>query len=205
MDLSTYSGLQAAIASYLNRADLVDQIPAFIGLAHARINRKLRINDQITRAQVTPTGTYIKLPADWSSHNTLEMTSPNVGPLLYVTPERFGELAAVPSAAKTHSYTILGGAIRLYPAPADDAVLDLTYYAKAPALTDAAPSNWLLDKAPDLYLYGALLQAEPYLMNDERVALWSAGFDGAIAELNVESERARFPQGRLQQPRRTFG
>jgi hypothetical protein len=205
MDLSTYTGLQAAIASYLNRSDLASQVPAFIALAQAQINRKLRVNEMLTRAQVEPSGNFIKLPTDWLAHNALAMTSPNVGQLTYVTPANYERLLVTAKTAPTKFYSVIGSSIVLFPAPADGCQLELTYYAKIPALTDQAPSNWLLERSPDVYLYGALLQAEPFLMNDERVMLWSAAFDKAIVEMQMESERARFPGGGLQMAKRTFG
>jgi hypothetical protein len=205
MDLSTYSGLQAAIASYLNRADLAPQVPTFIALAQAQINRKLRVNEMLERRTVTPSGDYIKLPPDWLAHNALAMTSPNRGHLQFVTPSNYERLRAASQPGPTKFYSVIGSNIVLFPAPGSDNQIEITYYAKVPALTDEAPSNWLLDRSPDVYLYGALVQAEPYLMNDERVMLWASAFDKAIGEMQIESEKARFPAGGLQMAKRTFG
>jgi len=44
---------------------------------------------------------------------------------------------------------------------------------------------------PDLYLYGSLLAAEPFLKNDKRVGMWKAMFDEAMMEL--EAQNARHP------------
>ena len=41
----------------------------------------------------------------------------------------------------------------------------------------------MLTENPDIYLYGALLEAEPFIMNDERVPLWMQGFSQAVADL----------------------
>ena len=43
MALTSYSGLKASIADWLNRSDLTNQIDDFIGLAEADFNAKLRI------------------------------------------------------------------------------------------------------------------------------------------------------------------
>lgn len=53
MDLSTFSGLKAAVADYLNRDDLTSVIPGFIALAEAKFNRKLRARQMIKRATAT--------------------------------------------------------------------------------------------------------------------------------------------------------
>lgn len=68
-----------------------------------------------------------------------------------------------------------------------------TYYAKPTALrsyttggADAA-AHFLIVNAPQLCLYGSLLQATPFLKNDERVVMWKAAYD-----LQVMSYRKRF-------------
>jgi hypothetical protein len=76
--------------------------------------------------------------------------------------------------------------------PTPDTTYDgeLTYYAKIPSLSDSNTSNWLLAYAPDLYLYGALVEAEPYLKNDERIAVWGELYLRVIADIEVADERA---------------
>ena len=58
-------------------------------------------------------------------------------------------------------------------------------------LADNAPTNWLVLNAPDLYLYGTLLQAEPFLMNDERVPLWERGVRQVINDLQQQDDKDR--------------
>ena len=45
-------------------------------------------------------------------------------------------------------------------------------------------SNWLLALAPDLYLYGALLESAPYIKEDGRIQTWGLGFTAAMNDLN---------------------
>jgi hypothetical protein len=58
-----------------------------------------------------------------------------------------------------------------------------------------------LDEAPDIYLYGALAEAAPYLEHDERLPVWKALFTDALASLdNVRSREetnASIRPGRL--------
>jgi hypothetical protein len=53
-------------------------------------------------------------------------------------------------------------------------------------------TNSILTEASDIYLYGALLEATPFLEHDERIPVWKAAFDGAIAELDDQREREEF-------------
>lgn len=71
------------------------------------------------------------------------------------------------------------------------------YLRKIPALSDTNTSNWLLDKADDIYLYGSLVFAESFLKNDPRIQVWSAYADTAIAELQEEDRKGRYGGGPL--------
>ena len=78
----------------------------------------------------------------------------------------------------------------MLPAPTADVDLLLTYYAKIPALSDTITTNWLLTKSPDLYLYSALLEATPYLKNDERLQVWATARQQVMDAMRMESERS---------------
>ena len=66
-------------------------------------------------------------------------------------------------------------------APTPTAGLELEIiYSELPALLDETnQTNWLTEYAPNLLLYGALLEATPFLKEDERVALWQSSYDRA--------------------------
>lgn len=207
MQLDTYGGLKSAIASFLNRQDLEAQIPVFISMAEARFNRELRVNSMLSRDVAVVEEVYVSLPLDWLQHSTLVVTDPNDRrfALDYISPDEYNDrrkhlLPGIPKA-----YTIVSNSIMLLPEPAGETTLEITYYKKIPALSDSNTSNWLLARSPDLYLYGSLLNAEPFLMNDERVPLWSAAVTQAIDAIRLESEKASRPSGALAARRRTFG
>ena len=87
--------------------------------------------------------------------------------------------------------TILGDNILFGPTPDGVYAYSMTYYKALAALSDAAPTNWAILNAPDLYMYGALLQAEPFLTNDQRVPLWERGFRQAISDLQEQDNKDR--------------
>jgi hypothetical protein len=68
----------------------------------------------------------------------------------------------------------------------------LTYWTAVPALSDSATTNWLLTREPGLYLYGALIEASPYLMDDARALIWSAQFKSILDGMAVEDDSARY-------------
>ena len=191
MSISTYAELKSAIADFLNRDDLTSVIPTFISLAEARIARDLRHWKQEKRVTTAVDERYENLPNDWLELIQIKLTDGgNVTSISYAEMERMR--VASPAAGKPKYVSINADQIELYPTP--DASYDLTivYYARIPALSDADPDNWLLVDAPDVYLYGALINSAPYLADDQRAQIWGTLYGSAMEGLRVENERAKF-------------
>lgn len=207
MALTNYANLKSAVADWLNRADLTAQIPDFITLAEARFNRELRVNAMVARDVTTVTSDYVELPGDWLQNISAVITSPanTYSSLRYINTEEYNDLRNDGLTGTSQMYTIINNNMLLLPAPTSSTTIEIIYYKKIPSLSGSLATNWLLDRSQDLYLYASLIQAEAYLQNDERISLWAAAVDRTIADMNLESERAKRPQGALMMRRRTFG
>lgn len=196
MALGTYSDLQAAIARFLNRTDLTAEIPTFIALAEAAFARDLRHPSMETRAVANFDTRYTATPEDWLETRRLTMGNASSGyrALALVSVDAMERMRAerrdVSGVPQFYAHT--GGGIEVFPTP-DSAYTsgELVYLARVPALTDEAPTNWLLTAAPDAYLYGALVHSAPYLVADERMVTWENGYNKAITGLNTAGQRAR--------------
>lgn len=184
MALSTYSELQAAIADWLNRTDLTNQIKDFIKLAEARFNREVKVHEQIVRKTAVSRAQYIAVPSDWTGAENLQVGNTK---LEYLTPTRSDDYRAANVTGPVRYYTIIGNSIELLPTPTSDVTVEMAYYAEIPPLSDTNPTNWLLQKAPDIYYYGALCHAAPFLNDDQRLVTLASLTTTAIAALNDES------------------
>jgi hypothetical protein len=277
MALSTFSELKTEIADYLDRSDLTSQIPTFIRLAEARMNRGLRIRLMETVKVITaiPDIKRYPLPSDYLQLRTIQYdtskvasstlsadvtdivaimplvsttgftasgtiligseqityaaiagntltgcgrgangstpaahnlgdavtevytvftagtissdVSSRVKPLSYVTPEILSRLKAGSYTGQPEMYTMRAGYLLLGPAPADLYTIEIDYFAKIPALSDAAPTNSMLTDNPDVYLYGALLEASPFLMMD--ASTWAAAFRQAVQDIQLQDDK----------------
>lgn len=190
MAITTYSELQSAIANWLNRDDLTSVIPDFISLAEAQIARDLRHWRQEKRVETAFDERYENLPTDWLETINIQLSTGE-----QLRPASLSELAAKRRASDATGtpalYTITSGQIEMYPTPSSGITADLTYYARVPALSDEAPTNWILSEAPDIYLYGSLLQSAPYLVDDNRVAVWAGLYTNGVEKLNGENRSVR--------------
>ena len=193
MAISTYSELQTAAANWLDRDDLTNRITEFVALAEATFNRVLRIRAmETTVSDTTVGGTKTDaLPTGYLQMREIHLTTSPVVSLSYITPEIMYRIRSGSTSAKPNSYTIVGDNLLFGPTPDGAYTYDMTYYKAFDALSDVATTNWIILNAPDLYLYGTLLQAEPFLMNDQRVALWERGMRQVINDLQTQDDKDR--------------
>jgi hypothetical protein len=122
---------------------------------------------------------------------------PNGGdnvPLSYVAPSRADVLdASQGGSGISRHYTILAGRIVIVPqrwAPIGG-TLELTFYKFVPLAQADGGANWLLQKYPQIYLYGSLMQAAAYVDDKETVAFWKSGRDEAMAKLQRTARKRK--------------
>lgn len=193
MTITNYTDLTNAVGRWLHRSDLADAAPDFVMLAETRLNRNLRVRQMEKRLTVTASSETIALPDDW-----LEFVgSPMAGDVQFTFVARDRWNLNVERRITGSYYTIIGNELLVghdFAAPDD---ISFSYYAKIPALSETETENWLLRDAPDVYLYGSLIEAEPYLKNDSRIEVWRAFLQVGLTDLQVSSDRAKYSGGTL--------
>lgn len=194
MAITNYDGLKATVASYLARTDLTEQIPDFIQLAEIRLRRELRLRQMLTSVTTSTTGgdSTVALPSDFLQLRDLFVVTNPVRSLNFVSPSVFSRNGRVTESGLPVYYTIIGSEFKFAPAPDSNYTLEMLYYAAPEFLSPQLPSNNFLANCPDLLLYGALAEAEPYLMNDARIQLWSAMYDRGVAQLTAADDQSEF-------------
>ncbi len=190
----TYTSLLEDMRRYLERgftaeSDQIvyEQLPRLITLGERRIARELKIEGFI-RAVTAPlqpgVAVYLK-PDRW--RDTVSMTIDGV-PIFARSYEYIRNYW--PDEAQTgepqyyadydYQHWLLA------PTPATAQTWEILYYEQPRLLGEDFQTNWLTEYAPDLLLYASLLEATPFLKNDERVQLWQAMYDRAAQALSGE-------------------
>ena len=191
MALSTYDELKGSIANWADRDDLTLFIPDFIALCEARYNRELRLRSMEQKEHASTVGGQANyaLPTNYLQMREFRLnTNPTVS-LRYVSPEIYEAWNL--GSGEPSFYTIIANEIRIGPVPAGVYDMEMLFWRKFPALTDTAPTNWMLVNSPDIYLYGSLMELEPFIQNDPRTALWAAGYSNAIETLQLQDDKDR--------------
>ena len=189
--ITNYSTLISTVADYLNRQDLTAQIPTFIQFAEADMNTRLRTREMIVRATTTNDDEFVRLPLDFLEGINLQIVG-GQSPLSFITLDEADRVNARQGYNAPTFYSLMNGAIELVPPPATgvDVEIEMVYYGKITSLSDSNTTNWLLTKAPDVYLYGALTHAAPFLMDDQRISVFGSFYSQRIEALNDESQKS---------------
>lgn len=194
MPFTSYSDLKTSIANYLARTDLADQIPDFITFAENRLRRELRIRQmlKIATASTAANDSTVSLPSDFLELRDLHLNTTPIEVLTYYAPSVFFRNARATDTGRPKAYTITASEIQFAPIPDSVMTVQLLYYAAPTYLSDSNTSNVFLANCADALLYASLGEAEPYLMNDERLATWAALYQRAIDSLTVSDDRGEY-------------
>jgi hypothetical protein len=189
--ISTHAELKAAIASWLNRSDLTELIPDFIALAEADMTRNLVLPTIVGEDTLDAGSDELDLSAILGYPKSVVMnTTTYMHPLVMTTLPALAGLRRIGSGVPWY-YAFADSKLYL------DVVADSAYDIKIEYVPDLVPlsitpTNATLTRSPDIYLFGALKEAELYLEHDERNPVWSAKYQKSVADENDARERAQY-------------
>ena len=187
--ITNYTTLKQAIADWVNSPEIEQTSDQLIQFVEADLNTRLRSREMIVNATATSDGQFVALPPDWLEAINMMIVG-GQSPLRYITPDEADTIIKAQTFTSTRFYSMTTGIIELVPPAVDDITINMVYYGKIPALSTANTTNWLLTKAPDVYLYGAMAHAAPFLKDDPRIATFSQMYLARVQSLQDESQKA---------------
>lgn len=175
MGIANYTDLRAAIADWLNRGDLEQQIPDFVTLAEATLNKVVRHNRMVTTGTVVVNASAQKatVPTDMLEPIFVQVQADPDSPIEQISINQLIMLRRnrMRATGTPRFFALVGRDMQVTPVPSGNTTLEVTYYQQIPALTVGSPTNWLLTYDPDLYLYTSLMHAAPFLRDDARTVV----------------------------------
>lgn len=181
-----YTQLLSSVADLMHRSDLTSVIPNFVMIVEAKLNRHLRVRQMETVLAATPiTDGVVTLASDIADVKSLWVPGYEGTPL-----KRQSIDSVISRQVQTLStmYARRGARDLLFDGAGS---VQGVLYQKIPALSDTNTSNWLLDDHPDVYLYGALVEASIYTKQDASV--YSTQYQTALNEVASNEERFTGP------------
>lgn len=189
----TYDSLVADISSYLERTDqaTLEKIPTFIMLAEQVIAAEIKFLGNLTpmTSTLVANQAVIDKPARW--HKTVSMNVTVAGvrqPVFLRKYEYLREYWPDPTDTGAPRYYADYDYTHWLIAPTPDVAynFEVLYYERIQPLDSSNQTNWFTIYAPQALLYGSLLQAMPFLKNDERIPMWQAQYDKIMQVLKAE-------------------
>ena len=195
---TTFTTLKEDIRRYLERgftlasdAIVYEQIPRLINLAERRIARELKVQgliNVITSTMQPGLAVYPK-PDRWRTTVSFNYGVDNQYQQLFPRSYEYvrsywpnRDETGVPLFYADYDYNNW----IVSPTPDQAYPFEVLVYQLLPLLDDTNQTNWLTEYAPQVLLYASLLEATPFLKNDERIAVWQSMYDRSAQALNGE-------------------
>ena len=193
--ITDYTTLSSTVESYLDRSDLTSFVPNFIESAETIIYRTTKtrgienaFNEVISSGAIDLTS--LTGSKTWRNAKYLYVASSPVTPLEFVDPDILFQKYPDRSTSETKPHMVARVDDTLIFGPAAAAVtVKGIYYELLGNLSATNTTNWFITNAPEVLLYGSLIAAEPFIVGDERLPVWSslykASFDAVEEETRV--------------------
>ena len=200
--MTTRGQLAADVSSWTARSDVGsgDVFTSLLHVAEAQIKRRVRTREQEITTTLTADRRGTPLPTGFLRQRSLTLAESLDRVMEYLPPARLRESAYWDNTGSfsdpsPQAYSIEGMTLLLAPAPTEEDPTDLlfAYVAAFEPLVEAEDTNWLLQEAYDVYLWGTLAAASIYLEDEELEVKYDTRFDRSIRELNRSENRARVP------------
>jgi hypothetical protein len=188
--ISSYTTLKTAISEWFMGRDLSGDVDVFIDLAEAYFNVKLRLRQMETIASISASSNTYALPSDYIEYKRVVEKASIRRQLKYITEDAVETLYPTRASGLSCHFTIIGSTIYTFPLSSTD--IELTYYAKIPALSDANTTNWLLTAHPNLYLHACLLYAAEWVKDNDELTKESTFVQNYIDLLHSADNRGKF-------------
>ena len=189
----TYDSLVTDIQQYLERTDAatLTQIPRFIMLCEQTLAADLKFlgNLNVATSAMTIGNPVLDKPVRWHKTVSMNVTSDGIRTPIYLRKYEYlreywpdSTQTDLPLYYCDYDYTRW----LVAPTPAAAYAFEILYYERVQPLDSTNQTNWFTIYAPQALLYGSLLQAMPFLKNDERLPLWQAQYQQIVSTLKAE-------------------
>jgi hypothetical protein len=198
MAISSIGELRDNVRSWAERSDITDlQMNSFIALTESYANRILRVPSMEWRVNITSTEGRLIIPFDYLELRDISWLKAGIGsqervPLEATTFQNvnFMRLKHTGGSVEPTHFARQGVYWFLAPMVADNEAFEVRYYRFIPALEDATnEDNWLLQVAPEVYLWGCLYFTYQWLQDETRSDYWQARFEKALMALQEQANK----------------
>lgn len=191
---TTFAEWIERVKKWLDVADLDDDVFGFcLDSANERLNRDLNSQwmEKSYEFEVEDASEPIDLASEIRDFNRMRLITVAGGePLLAVALNEYKKEKLENTGTTPRIYCVNNMKVYIWPLPTVGDIVEIDYYAKVPALSDDLDENVFSLRHPDALLYAALLEATPFIVEDERLETWATFYTNIREAINVTADRA---------------
>ncbi len=189
----TYQSLCKSVLQWLERSDqaVVDALPIFISMAEFEIAQQLKTLGQtrVAQSEMTAGNPVIKKPARWRKTVSMNLIDGEKKKTVLLRKYEY---------IKTYSDDVNSAGLPLYyadydaehwivgPTPDKNYEFETIFYERISPLSSSNQTNYLTQNAPNLILWGTLVQAGIFLKNEQITATFQKKYELALMSLKAE-------------------
>lgn len=194
MALTTYNELKSAIANWTHRGDIATYCDDLVTLAEARINREVRSTEMETALSVTIASGVAAVPSGFLElRHAYVDGSPSQKLYVKSAADIYDKYPTRASTGKPCFIAYDAGNFIFGPYPDSNYTIKGTYFRLQGPLSSGTYTLFTVN--PDLFLFAALAESSPFLVNDKRVQLWETKYRQIRDDVNTRSEGSRVGGG----------
>lgn len=205
--ITDYTTLDQAVDDYLHRSDLSSWVPNFIQNCESKLYKRVMIRDMEKTFDIAVSSGLGTVPTDYRAMKFAYRNANPTTPLQIVTLEElYEEYPGRSDGGIPAVFTREAGNFIFGPGnPADFTMKGVYYYTYTLLSAGVKTTNWYTDNAPECLLYGSLVEAAPFIGDDERLPLWQSMFEEAVRIVEHEQKRENLSGGTKRQRTRASG
>jgi len=188
----TYDSLTTTVLQYLERNDpaTVNQIPTFITMCEFEISQQIKTlgQMQVVESTMLAGNPVIQKPARWRKTVSFNVVVSGSRQPVYL--RKYEYIKSYTPNSTTTGIPLYYGDYDyehwiVAPTPSQNYDFEVLFYERIAPLSTENQTNWLTQYAPNAMLFGTLLQAMPFLKNDQRL-IFQQKYDQAMQMLKTE-------------------
>jgi hypothetical protein len=194
--ISDYASLKTAIADFLARDDLTEQVEYFIQNTENKLYRSINLRNEETALSVSISSGVAAVPADFKALKFAYYDRTPAALLEWVSitelyndyPNRSN--SAIPCVISREATNFVFGPV------SQDGTLKGVYYAKQDPL-ETTDNSWYVDNAPDALVYGSMAEAALFTKDLEMYNFWQPQFLESVRTIKDEQRQAETSRGSI--------
>lgn len=185
-----YASLKSTVLDWLARQDISDNIfESFVTIVEQTISAELKSFDTeklfvAPALELTELGFLgASLPKDFREARVVMYAN---NPIYYVEPQKFMQ------TPQSTGFTIVGGKILVGAGVQGTGSLSVVYYTRVPHINLNNLTNAIIEKYPNIYIFGCLREAYSYISDSEKASLMDTRLQRALEEARVDADTSAY-------------